>query len=444
MRGAAVAIPAGMKTLAVVLAVVAAGCSTDTDPWFGISGHVSAPNVTHVVASTPSHRAIQKVATRVDANGNFAFDLDPGYAWVVSFVDANQVGEAMLVGSLQIGSLDALVPRGPGSLDLGEVTVGRGRARSTTAWADVIAALGIDDATAERLGAADDLATRYANPDIDNDGTIDALERDADFRVDLFGSLGLTVDGRDATLDDLVRAPSGAVGVHYLQTGIVVSIPRTYGADLTSARMTFDGDFYGTSLGDATPVVPAGTPVTQPEVLLGNVDGYPTIGVFARAGHDLPTGTYTVTTTHHAFTFADVRPGGDAQLGAGRNLVVPFLHIVPSVPGCAADCFLDSIEYTWMRSTVDGWVPAEAGELVHTAHLDIVRDYAGARQAFRAELAPVPTATIPWRTMQTDGMTPAQLAGVTTGQLCYVSVTYDDQVGMRVTSRIANPACDLQ
>jgi hypothetical protein len=40
-----------------------------------------------------------------------------------------------------------------------------------------------------------------------------------------------------------------------------------------------------------------------------------------------------------------------------------------------------------------------------------------------------------------SGMTTADLAGVTTSQLCYVAVTFTDRFGVRVTSTVANPAC---
>ena len=41
-------------------------------------------------------------------------------------------------------------------------------------------------------------------------------------------------------------------------------------------------------------------------------------------------------------------------------------------------------------------------------------------------------------------MAASDLAGITTGELCYFSVTYADEVGMQLTSTIArepDPAC---
>jgi len=361
----------------------------------------------------------------------------------VAFVDRRKVGAAMFVGSLQAGSLDALVPHDPGSIDLGTIAIDDGRAHPSATTSEVIAALGLDPAVAERLGASDDLATRYANPDVDNDGMIDALEPSADFRLDLFADLRVTITGHDATLDDLLRgAMTGSdVGVDYRDTGIVMSMPRSYAHDFTAAAMTFEGDYYGSMLGGATPVVPAGTAIGAPELELGTVDGYPSVAVFARAGHDLPRGTYTLAAGDRVFAFADVRPPADADLAGGHGLVVPFMQIAPVAPGCTADCRLDSISYTWMRSTADGWVAADASEVVHPAHLDVVRQHAGTLQYLGADLPAVPSASVAWQQMTSDTMSPAELAGITTAELCYFAVTYDDQVGMRVTSRIANPAC---
>lgn len=430
-----------MKELAATLLALAAGCSTTTDTAFHVSGRVDSKTVTHVVATTPSHIATSRIAAQVDGDGGFELALDPGYAWVLSFANSRQVGMQMLEGTLQAGSLDALVPRAAGSLDLGTITMQAGFARATVAWSDVTSALGIDDATGEHLGAADDLATRYANPDMDNDGVLDALQADHDFRLDLTGTLRVTIGGRDASIDDLVRNQmTGDVGVHYLETGIVASMPAAFAGQMSGATITFGDTFYGSSLGAATPATPAGTAIGEPELKVGRVDGTPTLGVFASPGHDVPAGQYDITIGDQVVSFGDVRPSGDAQLAAGRNLVVPFMQLVPTEADCVSDCQIKSIGYTWMRSTADGWVPATAGELTRPAHLDIVRAHAGSTQALGVDMPATPNAQIEWAAMpMAKGMVPNDLAGITTSELCYFSVTYDDQVGMKLTSLISNP-----
>jgi hypothetical protein len=350
----------------------------------------------------------------------------------------------MVQGTLQSGTLDAFAPRTGGVLDLGDVTIANGRAHATASTSWVNGALGIDDALAAKLGAADDLATRYANPDVDNDGVIDALQADHNFRLDLQGKLDITVGGELATIDTLVRGQmmTGTVGVSYLETGILVGLPKAYAHDMADATFTFAGDFYGTSLSNATPAIAAGAAVAQPELKLGSIDGQPTLGAFARAGYDVPAGEYTVAIGAHVLTFADVRPSADAQLATAQNLAVPFIQLAPTEADCVTDCQIASIRTTWKRNTAGGWTDIADGEMSHGAHLDIVRWHAGAMQTFTIELPAKPSTDVAWSAMpMVAGMTPADLAGITTSELCYVAMTYDDEVGMRVTSQIANPAC---
>ena len=431
-----------MKDLAAILFTVAAGCSTTTDTSFRVTGHLDASAATHVVATTPSHSAVSRSASRIDGDGNFTIDLDPGYAWELTFADSTKLGAQMIAGTLQAGSLDALVPQGSGSLDLGNVTIdSNGRAHGTTAFGDVASALGLDAAVAERLGASDDLATRYANPDMDNDGVIDALEADRDFRLDFYSTLHLTIAGTDATIDDLIRGnENGNLGVDYVQTGIVASMPTAMAAEMPRATMAFDTMFYGDSLGAATPGVQPGTAIGAPELIVGTVDGYPTGAVFTPAGHDLPSGDYQVAIGATQVTFADVRATPDAQLAAGTNLVVPFMKLVPTESDCVTDCQIQTISYQWMRNTAAGWNAADAAEVSHDAHLAIVRSHAGALQTMSVDLAATPSADVAWSSVPTaKGMTAADLAGMTTGELCYFSVTYTDQIGIQTTSTITNP-----
>ncbi|HET9993441.1 MAG TPA: hypothetical protein VFQ65_33120, partial [Kofleriaceae bacterium] len=283
-------------------------------------GHVD--GATHVVASTPSHLAIQKVATPVAANGSFDLALAPGYAWSIAFVDSHQVGSAMVVGSLAAGDVDAFVPAAAGGVDLGNVTFA-GRAHPSIATGELVAALGMTASP----GTTDDLATRYANPDVDNDGVLDALQPDRDYRLDFLAKAELTNGGHVATIDDLVRGMS-FIGVAYVQTGIVVSLPPVRNAvdhRLDGAMMAFTAPYYGTYEGAATPVTPAGSAVGAPELKLGTVDGYPTIGAFARGGFDLPRGDYTVALRDQVLTFSDVQPPHATDLA--NEVLVPVVQL---------------------------------------------------------------------------------------------------------------------
>jgi len=402
-----------MKQIAVAVVVLGACAAASRDPEFHMVGHVD--GATHVVASTASHIATPSVAATVAANGSFDLPLAPGYAWSISFVDSHQVGSSMVVGSLTAGGVDAFLPAEPGSIDLGNVTFGD-RAHASVATADLVAALGMTTAGA----ATDDLATRYANPDVDNDGVIDALEPGHDYRLDFLAKAELTTSGHVATIDDMVRGMN-YIGFAYIQTGIVVSLPPLRGAidhRVDGAIMAFDADYHGSSQGATTPVSPAGTAIVAPELAIGTVEGRPSIAAFARGGFDLPSGDYTVALRDQVLTFSSVEPPHANELQ--NDVIVPVAQLVPAAPGCVADCPLASLHTEWMRHTSGGWNAAEA--VTHGAHVDFVR-MDGTMLGID-----LPATTT------SDVATTAMMAG----QLRYIQLTYTDEVGMQVTLQIGN------
>ncbi len=423
--------PRVMKTLAAALFAFTACATATTDTTFHLVGHVDAP-VTYVVASTTSRLAVDKIASLVDPSGAFDLALEPGYAWSVAFIDSRQVGSAMVRGSLAADQLDAFAPTGPGSVDLGHITFSE-RARPAIDTETIVDALGLDRAVASQSGITDNLATRYANPDVDNDGVLDALEPDRDYRLDFLARIQLTNAGHPATIADLVLGMP-YLGVDYVQTGIVVSLPPT-GHVLDGALMAFSGPFYGTQLGPTTPVVTPGGAVAEPELKLGTMDGYPTVGAFAQGGRDLPRGEYTLALRDEVLTFSEVQPPRAADLV--KQMIVPVMQLVSAAPGCVAECPIEAVRVAWMREADGGWITVEPSELQHGAHLDIVR---ASGSVVSAELPATPTVVLPWQTMAA-GVTPAEMATITTNQLCFVELTYDDEVGMHVTTQVTVPDC---
>jgi hypothetical protein len=262
------------------------------------------------------------------------------------------------------------------------VTLRDGFATASVAWPELVASLGMTEDAAVALGAHDDLALRYANPDLDGDGAIDTTGVSLDF----YARLTL-----DVSLDDLVRGTAPR-GYTYDGTGIRAVAP---GMAMTSPAMLFDAPYYGSWSGPSTPVVPPRTPVTAPEVRTGTLEGAPALGVFARPYHDVPAGTYRIELDDRLLTFERVLPPSDATLrSAARPL--PIVHLVPAISDCRTDCAIDRVDVTW----TDG-VP-------RPAKIDFV---------------------------------PALTPGITTAQLCYVGITYEDAFGIETTAQIANPAC---
>ena len=424
-----------MKQVAAALLAVTAGCATaETEGAFHINGRLEgASNVTHVVASNPANA--QRVVAHVLADGSFDVALDPGSEWVVTFADWTKVGKDMQVATLQANSLDAFVPQGAGSLDLGTVKVADARAHGTTDWNEVIAALGIDEATATRMGKSDNLALRYANPDIDNDGTLDALQFGHNYKLDIAGAFTLKTAGRNATITDLVAGTYEDASLSYTGTTLQASVPRAMGMDMKSGTLTFEQAFYG--LG-GMPKVAAGNPVGAPHVKFGELDGAPLIGVVSRAGQDAPSGAYEIGFDNGQLTFSDVHVPSAASLEGAADYAVPFVHLRATDPRCQAGCDLSAIDIDWRSATKHGWQSNDS----HAARIDLVVSVNGRKTTLSANL-PAGKSSLAWIDLPiaNTGILRSELAYIQSSEICYVQVSYASSLGMKMTMSVSNPAC---
>ncbi|HSO37928.1 MAG TPA: hypothetical protein VLT33_35615, partial [Labilithrix sp.] len=191
------------------------------------TGPAAASRVTHVMGVTPSSQNTRRVVAKVDAQGKFALDLDPSRLWVLVFVDASKVGSEMVVGVFRAKGLDTMAPTKKGSTDLGEVTAKDGAAEVSLPYEDLLSALGIDAASALFLSSIDDMCLRVVNPDVDGDGTIDALEPGpADYRLDFHVQFAMRTD-HVVSVSDMVDAfLPDTVTLTYRGTGIYTSFMR--------------------------------------------------------------------------------------------------------------------------------------------------------------------------------------------------------------------------
>jgi hypothetical protein len=394
-----------MKRL--MLAALATGCATNPGSTFDVHGSVR--DVTHVVAASGTDRVI----AAVDANGGFELSLAPGRAWTLSFADVN--APDMLVGTLRANGLDTLVPTAPGDLDLGKITMNGGFASAQTGYAELIGALGLDETAARTIALNDDLALRYANPDLDGNGEIDTVG----YRLDIDATSRLTAAGRELGIGDVIRGTTPD-GYTFLGTSIIAAVP---GAHMQGATITFEQPFFGAYQGPDTPMVPANTAIGEPQLRIGALEGIPSMGVNARPTHDVPSGTYHVDIAGMPLTFTRVMPPSAARLTAGTG-VIPAIHLVPTDPTCLTDCHIASVDLAWS----DG--------IARPAQIDLLfaQGYVGVDMS---------EGSVPWlsKPARISGMTVADLAGVSTSQLCYVGITYEDPFGMRMTAQIANPEC---
>jgi hypothetical protein len=102
------------------------------------------------------------------------------------------------------------------------------------------------------------------------------------------------------------------------------------------------------------------------------------------------------------------------------------------------DCGIASIEYRWMQRTEGAWQPAPATELalMPAGRIDVTRMMPnGKLQPLHLTLPTDASGSLDWvRSASYDGMFQSELANVTSTQICYVGASFQDFVGMHLTS----------
>ncbi len=416
------------------------GCATETDGALHLTGRLEEPaKVTHIVATNPatSERLVIDMKSDNRPDGEFEIALPTGSSWIVAMADANKRGADMRVATLQTAGIDAFMSKTGGTIDFGSVHFSDGFAHGTNDWPELEDALGVDEATIKQMAQSDDLALRYSNPDVDGDGEIDALQQRA-YRLDFGGTYRMQRDGRELTISDLVTGIRNA-SVHYVGTSITASVPRAMNMDVQSGTVTFQNPFYGTALGPATPMVPAGVAIGQPHVKFGELAGDPMIGVVANPTREAPHGTYKFGFDQGTLTFTDVHAPSAASLMAATGYTVPFLQIRAAQPACVVDCDISGVDITWMKLTSDGWTQADAPL---DAKLDFVARMNGKNTYLTTSFVDGQT-SIQWQDMPVTntGLLRNELSYISTGELCYVAVTYASELGVKLTSQVQNPGC---
>ena len=375
---------------------------------------------THVMAVSPVAGELVKVVAPT-SDGTFAVSVEPGRPYALVFLDATQRGAGMVRGILRSDSLDTFVPTTGGDIDLGAISIDSREATMAGSSEDLDYALGVSRRTLATLGGIDDIALRYANPDMDGDGVIDAQQGIAP-TLEVHAEYTLEARGRAATARDFIVS-SDAIRFTHVGTGVYGRLPDTFETvDHDDADVTFDEPYYGFWAGDHTEPVPGGQPVDH--LTFGDDR---TFGVFCRPDHAVPTGTYTFRSGPHSLDFSFVRPPVDMTM----HQVMPRVRFVPVDEACKTDCLLDRVEVAWQRMTADGWVQLtdeEAQVLRPSGALDLVFDDGGTR---RVEF-PVGTAIteVPW-TLPLKSSDPAYY----TGQITFGSISFQSRPGIKMFAR---------
>ena len=408
----------------------------------------AAPVIDHVVAVAPSSMQ-DRAYSAIGPDGSFALDIDTGHPWILVFVDSTRVGADMIAGVLGAGTLDTLTPIAAGGVDLGEVTVDEsGGASAGLGYDDLLAALGLDPAAAEFLGALDDVCLRYVNPDLDGDGELDVLQPDRRFLLDFHVQRAMIEDGVSATMADLVGRflDPATTTSQFGGTGVYVSVPSTFWDGTTAdAALTFSGDVYYQTM-EGLDSAPAGTPVTGAALIENDFGDMRGVGLSAAPGYDLPQGTYEAALGEQTITFTSVATLTDEELATAEGTLLPFVRFTPVDLGCTEACAIGSLDVEWRKRTSDSWILATADELALTvndgtafASLRVGTD--GATEGIGITLpATEPTSSVAWlaENVSLAGIDEATFAGLTSDQLCHFGLSYDDKLGMRHFAGIGN------
>lgn len=375
---------------------------------------------THVMAVSPVAGDLVKVVAPT-TEGTFAVSVEPGRPYAFVFLDASQRGAGMVRGVLRSDSLDTFVPMTGGDIDLGAISIDSSEATMAGSSEDLDYALGVSRRTLATLGGIDDIALRYANPDMDGDGVIDALQGIAP-TLEVHAEYAIEARGHAATARDFIVS-SNAISFTHVGTGVYGRLPETFGSvDRTDADVTFDQPYYGFWAGDQTEPIPGGQPVQH--LTFGDDR---TFGVYCRPDHAVPTGSYSFRSGPHRLDFSFVRPPVEMTM----HQVMPRVRFVPADAACHRDCLLDRVEVAWQRMTPDGPVQLtdeEAQVLRPSGALDLVFADGGTR---RIEF-PVGTATgeVPWD-LPLKSTEPVYY----TGQITFGSISFQSRPGIKMFAR---------
>jgi hypothetical protein len=444
----------------LLLAAMAAGGCSGSPGKFSLSGQVgqvrqsalslataaplhAARTVSHVMAVNPESANLERSVAPVDASGRFSLDLVPGKPYVLVFIDSSAVGADMVVAIFKDANLDTIAPQNAGHADLGMVDTSGATARPSIAYDTLIAQLGLSPAGAEFLGSVDDMSLRYANPDIDADGVIDAQQPGHEFQIDFHlrsnmrkGPAGPLLTMADITDRFFAEGGEEVATPDFNLASIYALYPAAFDATEYVSGMDGPGQgarFTATQADGSTP----SAPTSYSPLHFGDRAGWGPDYSWER-GVELPgssgspaTLSYLLGASGKTLTFTNVLTRRRASL-TDTGTLLPFVRVN------TADGMITSLDYRWMkRVSAAAWTPATAEEI------DLVVNDGGGYAAFyrRAKSAAIsfriprtPSGNIRWTRSAAAQADPSddELAHTSPADVCSTAFSYDDKLGLRL------------
>jgi len=393
--------------------------------------------ITHIMAVAPSTSRTERFLAEVKEDGSFTLNLNSGQPYLIVFVAQNGVltGPDMIAGTLHLGAnhLDTLPIKESMQVELGDIALNQNQvtANSTlsTSTAEILSKLGISNLEANYLGAADDLALRLANPDIDMNGMIDTLE------------------GKSFGLDWHVRADTKVAGRDLMITQIenqfanenLLTLSWTHGSAYAVYPRVFDDSEYtsGGALSGSGNFLDSGA-TNSPASFSGNTfadkrqwgpDYNLTIEELgASQGHS----TFTYTLGTKALKFSHVRTKSKNELSA-NGVLLPFIKI-NTIQGR-----ITGIGYKWMKRYGSNWTEASSTEVALLVQEEsaLLRLYTAktpnSESSLNFSIPNTPASgiiNVGGPKNENFGVDDIQNVQIT--DICNIALSYDDKLGLRI------------
>lgn len=400
--------------------------------------------VTDVVAVNPNTGNVTCSTIAVDSSGAFTLPVTGELMWVLVFLNRLGIGSDMFVGQFQTGDLNTLpINATSGTVDLGTIAVdsAEGIATSDVDSGTILEEISLDSDAAEIIGGQDEISGRYSNPDMDGDGEIDCGQSDHTFMLDFHIRFSMLKDGVAATVADILNSflSEAVTTTEYSMTGVYVSYLNTF-SSATTGTVTFVNSNVVTSEGGAIPANTATSDVTLNAS--GSYNGY---GPNITGESELPTGAIVFAFGDKALTFSNVQTPRLAELNAPTGRIFPFIKFNMTSASCTTNCTLSSVAYKWMKKTSTGWTAATLAELSTLmnstgGYVSIkVNNDSSRVVGFTIPITDV-EGTIDWAAANATltGVTESEFTSMLTAHICNLGISYDDKLGMRYFSGIAN------
>lgn len=404
---------------------------------------MSTKTITHVMAVSPSTSSQESHIASVSSDGSFSLGLDSGQPYIVVFVaqDGSLTGSDMIAGVVRVSSndLDTIGITEPANVDMGDVNVNgtTGEAGMSTTVDDLLAALGMTAGEAAYIGSVDDLALRLANPDIDGNGTIDALES-KNFGMDWHVRADTTISGVELKVSDIENAFADAS---------TLTLDWTLASGYAVYPKSLDNTTYVQNSGQSTVLINGGAftstdsgtipPTSMSEGTFGDMhqwgpDYDMTSGEMGGSSGSA-TFVYTLGASSTTLTFTNVLTKPVAQLNAD-GVMLPFVKI--NTTGGK----VTGIGYKWMKRSGSAWVAAtlkEVNLLVQDSSAFFALYTEKTSSSSKALGFTIPSTSITGTVnivgdsnFNNDGVTDP--TNVTLSDICNTALSYDDKLGLRL------------